>query len=66
MLRDEHSSSLMRGGDGTVDLAIPELAAMANVLNPEQTESITLNTEMDTLTLDAAAEQNEPSHRIHP
>ncbi len=34
---------------------------MANVLNPEQTESITLSTEMDTLTLDAATEQAEPS-----
>ena len=34
---------------------------MADVLNPEQTESITLSTEMDTLTLDAATEQAEPS-----
>jgi small subunit ribosomal protein S1 len=34
---------------------------MANVLNPEQNESITLSTEMDTLTLDAGTEQAEPS-----
>ncbi len=34
---------------------------MANVLNPEQNESITLSTEMDTLTLDAATEHAEPS-----
>ena len=66
MLRDEHSSSLMRGGYGTVGLEIPELAAMANILNPEQTESITLSTEMDTLTLDAAAEHNAPSHEFTP
>jgi small subunit ribosomal protein S1 len=39
---------------------------MANILNPEQTESITLSTEMDTLTLDAAAEQNAPSHEFTP
>ena len=34
---------------------IPELAVMANVLNPE-TESITLNTELETPTLDPATE----------
>jgi small subunit ribosomal protein S1 len=34
---------------------------MANVLNPEQNESITLSTDMDTLTLDAATEHTEPS-----
>ncbi len=39
---------------------------MADVLNPEQTESIPLNTEMDTLTLDTAAEQAEPSHEFAP
>jgi small subunit ribosomal protein S1 len=39
---------------------IPELAAMANVLNPE-TESITLNTEMETPTLDPATELEQPS-----
>jgi small subunit ribosomal protein S1 len=61
MLKDEHSRGSRRDGYGTVDRAIPELAHMANVLNPEQTESITLSTEMDTLTLDAATEQAEPS-----
>ena len=49
------------GRFGTVDLAIPELATMANVVNPDQTESIPLSTEMDTLTLDAATEATEPS-----
>ncbi len=34
---------------------------MANVLNPEQNESITLSTDMDTLTLDAATDHAEPS-----
>jgi len=37
---------------------------MANVLNPDQTESITLSTEMDTLTLDAATEPTEPSTEL--
>ena len=35
--------------------AVPELAVMANVLNPE-TESITLNTELETPTLEPATE----------
>jgi len=39
---------------------------MANVLNPEQNESITLSTEMDTLTLDAATEHAEPSAEFAP
>ena len=34
---------------------------MANVLNPE-TESITLNTEMETPTLDPATELEQPLH----
>ncbi len=34
---------------------------MAHVLNPEQTESTPLNTELETPTLEAAAENNEPS-----
>jgi len=34
---------------------------MAHVLNPEQTESTPLNTELETPTLEAAAESNEPS-----
>ena len=41
---------------------VPELAVMANVLNPE-TESITLNTELETPTLDPATEL-EPLARI--
>jgi small subunit ribosomal protein S1 len=39
---------------------IPELLAMANVLNPEP-ESITLNTELETPTLDPATELEQPS-----
>ncbi|MDR3750527.1 MAG: 30S ribosomal protein S1 [Terracidiphilus sp.] len=38
---------------------IPELAVMANVLNPE-TESITLNTELETPTLEPATELVQP------
>ena len=34
---------------------------MADVLNPEQTESKPLNTELETPTLEAATEQSEPS-----
>jgi small subunit ribosomal protein S1 len=34
---------------------------MADVLNPEQTESTPLNTELETPTLEAAAEQSEPT-----
>ena len=37
---------------------------MADVLNPEQTESTHLSTEMETLTLDATTEQTEPSHEF--
>jgi small subunit ribosomal protein S1 len=48
------------------DVALPEhgiaeLAVMANVLNPE-TESITLNTELETPTLEPAAELEQPSY----
>jgi small subunit ribosomal protein S1 len=39
---------------------------MADVLNPEQTESTPLSTEMETLTLDAATEQPEPSDEFAP
>ncbi len=39
---------------------------MADVLNPEQTESTPLSTEMETLTLDAATEHAEPSHEFAP
>ena len=40
---------------------IPELAVMANVVNPE-TESITLNTTMETPTLDPATELEQPPY----
>jgi len=40
--------------------SIPELAVMANVLNPE-TESITLNTTLETPTLEPATELEQPS-----
>jgi small subunit ribosomal protein S1 len=40
---------------------IPELAVMANVLNPEP-ESITLNTELETPTLDPATELEQPPY----
>ena len=39
----------------SLEHAVPELAVMANVLNPE-TESITLNTELETPTLEPATE----------
>ncbi|HWE85895.1 MAG TPA: 30S ribosomal protein S1 [Terracidiphilus sp.] len=45
-----------RAGEG-----ILELAVMANVLNPE-TESTTLNTELETPTLDPATENEQPSY----
>ncbi len=38
---------------------------MAHVLNPEQTESTPLNTELETPTLEAAAENTEPSTTTH-
>jgi small subunit ribosomal protein S1 len=48
---------------GTVDPELPKLALMADVLNPEETESTPLSTEMETLTLDeAVTEQAEPSN----
>ena len=39
---------------------------MADVLNPEHTESAPLNTELETPTLEAATEQLEPSHVYTP
>jgi small subunit ribosomal protein S1 len=44
----------------------PELEVMADVLNPEHTESAPLNTELETPTLEAATEQLEPSHVYTP
>ncbi len=41
--------------------AVPELAVMANVLNPE-TESTTLNTELETPVLEPATELEQPLH----
>jgi small subunit ribosomal protein S1 len=43
---------------------IPELAVMADVLNPELTESTPLNTELETPTLEAATDIAEPSHEF--
>jgi small subunit ribosomal protein S1 len=40
---------------------IPELAVMADVLNPEQVESNPLNTELETPTLEAAADHTDSS-----
>jgi len=40
---------------------IPELDLMAHVLNPDQTESTPLTTELETPALEAAAEPTEPS-----
>jgi small subunit ribosomal protein S1 len=45
----------------SLEQGIAELAVMANVLNPE-TESITLNTEMETPTLEPATEIEQPSY----
>ena len=39
----------------------PELVAMADAQHSEQTESKTLNTELETPTLDAATEHQQPS-----
>ena len=43
-----------------------KLAVMSNVLNPEQTESKPLNTELETLTPTNATEQTEPSVETTP
>jgi small subunit ribosomal protein S1 len=37
---------------------------MADVLNPEQTESAPLNTQLETPTLEAAADESKPSHEM--
>jgi len=50
-----------RRGTKRAGKGILELAVMANVLNPE-TESTTLNTELETPTLAPAAEQEQPSY----
>jgi len=50
-----------RRGTKRAGKGILELAVMANVLNPE-TESTTLNTELETPTLEPAAEQEQPSY----
>src|ERR1700691_3323115 len=42
----------------TLEHAVPELSVMANVLNPE-TESITLNTTLETPTLEPATELDQ-------
>src|ERR1700684_1872392 len=42
----------------------PDLAFMADVLNPERTESAPLNTELQTPTLDAPADHFDPSEEL--
>jgi small subunit ribosomal protein S1 len=49
------------GAEPPQEQGIPELAGMANVLNPE-TESITLNTELETPTLEPATELEQPPY----
>ena len=44
----------------------PELEVMADVLNPEQTESAPLNTQLEIPTLEAATDQSAPSHDSTP
>ena len=55
------SPDVARRLNGTADPRIPELAVMADVLNPEQIENNPLNTELETPTLDAATEHSDPS-----
>ena len=56
--RGSHASD---GSQVRAEQGIPELAAMANVLNPE-TESITLNTKLETPTLEPATELEQPPY----
>src|SRR6185437_5771063 len=58
-------SGLCKAELGTADPRIPELAVMADVLNPEQVENTPLNTETETPTLEAAADHNDPSIENH-
>jgi small subunit ribosomal protein S1 len=51
----------LQGGCAGAADRIPELAAMADVLNPEQTESTPLNTELETPTLEPETDNAEPS-----
>jgi len=59
--RERDHLGLCRAVSGTADQRIPELAVMADVLNPEQVENKPLNTEMEIPTLEAVAEQSESS-----
>src|SRR3984957_11876323 len=52
--------------DRLLPIENPELAFMADVLNPEQTESTHLNTELETPTLDAPADHFDPSEEPTP
>jgi small subunit ribosomal protein S1 len=47
--------------DRLLPIENPELAFMADVLNPERTESAHLNTELQTPTLEAPADHFDPS-----
>src|ERR1700733_4336902 len=50
--------------DRELPIENPELAFMADVLNPERTESAPLNTELQTPTLDAPADHFDPSEEL--
>src|SRR6185437_6134929 len=56
------SPDIARRLNGTADPRIPELAVMADVLNPEQVENTPLNTDIETPTLEAAADHSDPSN----
>src|SRR3984885_10664083 len=50
--------------DRLLPIENPELAFMADVLNPERTESAHLNTELQTPTLEAPADHFDPSEEL--
>ena len=56
-----HLKPCSGGRIGELPIENPELAFMADVLNPERTESTHLNTELQTPTLDAPADHFDPS-----
>jgi len=60
------SPDIARRLNGTADPRIPELAVMADVLNPEQVENTPLNTDIETPTLEAAADHSDPSNEPTP
>src|SRR5690348_10213142 len=60
------SPDIARRLNGTADPRIPELAVMADVLNPEQVENTPLNTDIETPTLEAAADHSGSSNEPTP